>query len=43
MGENLMAVTCKNKNKDFKKKRIHHSNHIKTMRLMKEAKESFGK
>jgi len=34
-----MAITCKNKNKDFKKKRIHHARHIETERLKREAKE----
>jgi hypothetical protein len=36
-----MAITCKNKNKDFKKKRIKHSNHIKNQILMREAQEKF--
>ena len=30
-----MATKNKRFNKDFKKKRIHHSNHIKNMELMK--------
>ena len=36
-----MAITNKRFNKDFKKKRIVHSRHIKTERLKKEAKERF--
>jgi len=36
-----MAITCKNKNKDFKKKRINHSNHIIRQRLWEETKERY--
>ncbi len=34
-----MAITCKNKNKDFKKKRIHQSRHTKEQMLWRETKE----
>ncbi len=37
-----MAITNKNKNKDFKKKRIHHSRHIERQRLWQETKERFN-
>ncbi len=33
-----MAITNKNKNKDFKKKRIHHSRHTHTQRLWEQTK-----
>ena len=36
-----MPITNKRFSKDFKKKRIVHSRHIKTERLKKEAKERF--
>ena len=36
-----MPIKNKRFNKDFKKKRIVHSRHIKTERLKKEAKERF--
>ena len=37
-----MAITNKNKNKDFKNKRIHHSRHTKTQRLWQETKEIYN-
>ena len=37
-----MAITNKNKNKDFKKKRIHHSRHHETQRLWQETKERYN-
>ena len=37
-----MAITNKNKNKDFKKKRIHHSRHTKAQRLWQETKEIYN-
>ena len=37
-----MAITNKNKNKDFKKKRINNSRHTKTQRLWQETKEIYN-